>query len=246
MPRDGKSDVRAAENAPSAAMPQRDEDRSTSLVIFDCDGVLIDSEIIVCRLTGEEFTRLGFPMTTQQVIERFAGRPEHEMIEEVEAEWGQAVPPEFFTCLKRRIEEAYASELQIMPGVAELLDGLGISFCVASSSYPAKLRLGLKAVGLYERFTPNVVSASYVAYGKPAPDVFIYAAGWMQTPVTKCVVVEDSVPGVRAAVAAGMRVFGYSGGSHCPPGHDKRLLEAGAEEIFDSFSGMAPVLQGLY
>ena len=245
MPHDGHSPVSEGGSATPAASERKQPDRSIELIIFDCDGVLIDSEIIVCRLTSEEFTRLGFPVSTQHVIERFAGRPEHEMIEEVEAEWGQAVPPEFFTSLKRRVEEAYATELQIMPGIAELLEGLRADFCVASSSYPTKLRLGLETVGLYKRFAPNVVSASYIAHGKPAPDIFIYAAGWMQTTVTKCLVIEDSIPGVRAAVAAGMRVFGYTGGTHCPPGHEKRLLEAGAERVFGDFAAMDGVLQGI-
>lgn len=246
MPHDGHSPVSGnGLFTPAASEQKQPADRSIDLIIFDCDGVLIDSEIIVCRLTSEEFTRLGFPVSTQRVIERFAGRPEHEMIGEVEAEWGQLVPPEFSTSLRARVEEAYATELQIMPGIAELLEGLRTDFCVASSSYPAKLRLGLETVGLYKRFAPNVVSASYVAHGKPAPDVFIYAAGWMQASVTRCLVVEDSVPGVRAAVAAGMRVFGFAGGTHCSAGHEKRLLEAGAEQVFGDFASMDAALREL-
>ena len=92
-------------------------------------------------------------------------------------------------------------------------------------------RHGLEAAGLLSRVAPNLVSASWVARGKPAPDVFTYAAGWMRVPVRECVVVEDSVPGVTAARAAGMRAVGFAGGGHCPPGHAGRLLEAGAERV---------------
>jgi HAD superfamily hydrolase (TIGR01509 family) len=213
------------------------------LVVFDCDGVLIDSEIVVCRLTAEEFTRLGYRVGTEEVISRFAGRPEREMIADVEADWGRPVPEEFFARVRERMERAYATELRAMPGVADLLDRLRAPSCVASSAYPAKLRLGLAAVGLYDRFAPNVVSASTVARGKPAPDVFVYAAGWMRTPVADCLAVEDSVPGVRAARAAGMRALGFAGGRHCGPGHRERLLAAGAEHVmerFEEFDDLAP------
>lgn len=213
------------------------------LLVFDCDGVLIDSEIVVCRLTAEEFTRLGYRVSTEEVIARFAGRPEGEMIADVEADWGRPVPAEFFSRVKARVEQAYATELRIMPGIADLLDRLRVPACVASSAYPAKLRLGLEVVGLAHRFEPNIVSASLVARGKPAPDVFVYAAGWMRTPVADCLVIEDSIPGIRAARAAGMRAFGFTGGRHCGPGHRERLLEAGAEQVmgrFEELQGLAP------
>lgn len=208
---------------------------STHLIIFDCDGVLIDSEIVVCRIVGEELTDLGYPLSTEEVIHRFAGRPEREMVADIEADWGERIPPEFFACVKNRMKAAYASELRAMEGVAETLDGLPVPFCVASSSYPEKLRLGLQSVGLLERFEPHVISASVVAHGKPAPDVFIYAAGWMRTPVAQCLVIEDSTHGVHAARSAGMRVFGFTGGQHCGPGHGERLMEAGANLVFDNF-----------
>jgi HAD superfamily hydrolase (TIGR01509 family) len=205
---------------------------TTELVIFDCDGVLIDSEILVCRLVSEELTRAGYPITLEQVVARFAGRPEPEMIADIESDWGRAIPPEYFDRINARVQQAYATELQATPYVHEAVGSLRHPACVASSSKPEKLRRGLEAVGLYALFAPNVVSASSVARGKPAPDVFIYAAGWMRTSVAACVVVEDSIPGVRAARAAGMSVIGYAGGSHCPPGHAKALAQAGARSVF--------------
>jgi HAD superfamily hydrolase (TIGR01509 family) len=201
------------------------------LLIFDCDGVLIDSEMLVCSLVSEELTRLGYPITAEQVVERYAGRPEREILADIAERWGQPVPAAYRENVSARIHRAFTTELQAIPGVAAVLADVRMPVCVASSSAPAKLKLGLEFVGLYARFAPHVVSASYVAHGKPAPDVFIYAAGRMQTAVAQCLVIEDSVPGVCAARAAGMRVFGFTGGSHCLPGHAERLLAAGAERV---------------
>jgi HAD superfamily hydrolase (TIGR01509 family) len=203
----------------------------TELIIFDCDGVLIDSEMLVCTLVSEELTRLGYPITPEQVVERYAGRPEREILADIARDWGQAVPPAYKEATTRRIRQAFTSELQAIPGVAATLARIRIPICVASSSAPEKLKLGLSFVSLYEYFAPHVVSAAYVAHGKPAPDVFIYAAGSMRTPVDRCLVIEDSLPGVRAARAAGMQVFGFTGGSHCTPEHGARLLEAGAARV---------------
>jgi HAD superfamily hydrolase (TIGR01509 family) len=217
-------------------------DPSTSLIIFDCDGVLIDSEIVVCRLTSEELTRLGYGVTVEEVIDRFAGRPEREMIADIERDWGRPVPRAFFDRIRVRIDEAYASELRIMPEIAGVLGRIRIDICVASSSYPAKLALGLRSVGLYDRFAPNVISASFVTHGKPAPDVFIYAAGWMRKQVAQCLVIEDSVPGVRAAAGAGMRVIGFAGGTHCRPSLRGRLMDAGAECVITDFRELAALV----
>lgn len=201
-------------------------------IIFDCDGVLIDSEPLVCGIVAEELTTLGYAITTEQVIRRFAGRPEHEMRAEIEAEWRQPIPPLYRENVNMRTIAAYGSELKIMPGLVEALDRIVLPVCVASSSYPEKLRLGLKVVGLYPRFMPNVVSATLVAHGKPAPDVFLFAAGWMRVSPMRCLVVEDSVPGVIAARAAGIDVLGFTGGTHRDTDHAERLLAAGAMEVF--------------
>ncbi|HEX8322406.1 MAG TPA: HAD family hydrolase [Tepidisphaeraceae bacterium] len=215
------------------------------LIIFDCDGVLIDSEIVVCRLVSQEMTRLGYPMTVEEVIERYAGRPEGEMIADIEQNWGRRVPDEYFVHIRQQVAHAYATELRPMAGVADALARIQTPVCVASSSYPEKLKLGLETAGLLGRFGPNLISAAWVAHGKPAPDVFIYAAGWMRTPIEKCLVIEDSLPGTRAARSAGMRVFGFTGGTHCPPGHGDRLLDAGAARVFDTFDQLEALLNAV-
>ena len=115
---------------------------------------------------------------------------------------------------------------------------------MASSSFPAKLQLGLEAVGLDELFLPNVISGTLVAHGKPEPDVFLFAAGWMRTSPMRCMVVEDSVPGVRAAVRAGIPVVGFTGGTHCGPHHGALLLQAGAALTFSRMSELPALLLG--
>ena len=222
-----------------------------ALIIFDCDGVLVDSEILVCTAVSEELTKLGYPITPEQVVRRFAGRPEREILAEVRADWGQPVPEAYFTAMARRVEVAFSSELQAISGVAALLGRMRAPKVVASSSALPKLQKGLRFVGLYDFFapdhsSPDIVSAQMVAHGKPSPDVFIFAAGWMRVPVHECLVIEDSEPGVRAARAAGMRVLGFVGGSHCYHDHAERLLAAGAEHVLTHMSELEAVLPSAF
>ena len=219
---------------------------TTDLIIFDCDGVLIDSEIVVCRIAAEELTRLGYPITTEQVIERFAGRPDREMRAEIESDWGKPLPLNYKARIDQLVEQAYQHELRAIKGVVEVLDALEVPVCVASSSFPEKLRLGLEIAGLYHRFAPNIISATSVAYGKPEPDVFIYAAGWMKVPPAHCLVIEDSTAGVRAGKRAGMRVFGFAGGAHCGAGYGERLKEAGAELVFEEMEHLPSLVASAY
>ncbi|TWI52680.1 HAD superfamily hydrolase (TIGR01509 family) [Pseudomonas duriflava] len=214
-------------------------------LIFDCDGVLIDSEILVCRIAAEELTKLGYSITTEQVIQRFAGRPDYEMRAEIEQEWGQPIPAGYRDSVNQRTVESYATELKIMPGLLHALDQIKLPICVASSSFPEKLRLGLDTVGLYERFMPNVVSATLVARGKPEPDVFLFAAGWMKTSPLRSLVIEDSVAGVTAGIRAGMTVIGFAGGAHCDLAHGQRLLDAGASSVFCDMQELPSVIDAM-
>ncbi len=211
-------------------------------IIFDCDGVLIDSEIVVCRIAAEELTKLGYKISTEQVIDRFAGRPDHEMRADIEQDWGRPVPETYRDSVNSRTVQAYRTDLKIVPGVNDALDRIKLPIAVASSSFPEKLRLGLETVGLYERLMPNVISGTLVAQGKPEPDIFIFAAGWLKTSPKRCVVIEDSVPGTRSAKRAGMHVFGFTGGAHCTPDHAARLREAGAELTFADMKALPALL----
>jgi HAD superfamily hydrolase (TIGR01509 family) len=236
------SSPNASQNATrNAAAPQ-----PPTLLIFDCDGVLVDSELPVCTAVSEELTRLGYPITPEDVVRRFAGRPEWEMMIEIEREWGHTVPPDYFAAMKQRVDRLFATELEPIEGAREMLSAMQMPRCVASSSAPAKLQQGLQFVGLYDYFAPNIVSARLVARGKPAPDVFVFAAGWMHTPVTECLVLEDRQPRGRAAVAAGMRVWGFTGGSHCAPDHAECLLAAGAERVLSHMRELQEALPAAF
>ncbi|CAO4155434.1 6-phosphogluconate phosphatase [Methylorubrum extorquens] len=215
-------------------------------LIFDCDGVLIDSEILVCRLVSEELTALGLPLSVDDVILRFAGRPEREMMAELERDYGGPLPESFLAQTRSRTAECYATELKAVANVAEVLNHLCVPVCVASSSAPPKLRHGLTVTGLDVHFGENVISAASVARGKPAPDVFLYAAGWMRAAISDCVVIEDSVPGVTAARAAGIRTFGFTGGRHCPPDLGARLQAAGAEAVFADMRDLERLLPSTF
>ena len=235
-----------SQNGPQGGLPTTGAAPSPSLLIFDCDGVLVDSELPVCTAVSEELTRLGYSITPEDVVRRFAGRPEWEMMIEIEREWGHAVPADYFAAMKQRVDRLFRTELEPIDGAREMLTAMQMPRCVASSSAPAKLQQGLQFVGLYDFFAPNIVSARLVARGKPAPDVFVFAAGWMHTPVRECLVLEDSEPGVRAAHAAGMRVWGFTGGSHCGPDHAERLLAAGAERVLSHMRELPEALPAAF
>jgi HAD superfamily hydrolase (TIGR01509 family) len=206
------------------------------LVILDCDGVLIDSEIIACAVDAEMLTAAGYAISTAEIVSRFAGVPGAAMLAQIEAEMGRSLPVTLAGDIDRRVLELYRTDLQAMPGISGALERLGRPYCVASSSAPTKLALGLIEVGLYDLFYPNIFSARLVNRGKPAPDLFLHAAAAMDVVPSRCLVVEDSVAGVQAARAAGMTVVGFTGGSHCALGHADRLEENGVAFVVRSFA----------
>src|ERR1044072_1752578 len=182
------------------------------LVIFDCDGVLVDSERIAVRIDAIVLERLGWPMSEAEIIDRFMGRSEAYMTGEIERAIGRTLPAGWdgeFTPLYR---EALEAELEPVDGIVEALDRISIPPCVASSSPHERLRLTLGLTGLLPRFEGRIFSATDVAHGKPAPDLFLHAATTLGANPARCAVVEDSIYCVEAARAAGMRAFGYTGG----------------------------------
>jgi HAD superfamily hydrolase (TIGR01509 family) len=204
-----------------------------NLIIFDCDGVLVDSEIISCRAHAQTLTRHGYPITEEQVLERFLGRSMLHSMLEVEAEMGRQLPDDFRSQVYSEIFRLFANSLQATPHMAETLARIAEPVCVASSGPPEKISTSLNHVGLYGRFAPNIFSAMQVRHGKPAPDLFLFAAEQMGVAPARCLVIEDSLAGIEGARAAGMTVLGFHGGSHCGPGYGDRLLAAGATGVFD-------------
>ena len=184
------------------------------LVIFDCDGVLVDSERIAVSIDVEVLAYFGIRMSASEVVERFVGRSESVMRQAVEDQLGRSLPDDWNQRFRSRYEEAYESDLVPVEGILEALDRIQSRCltCVASSSEPDSLRHKLTLTGLLGRFNGSVFSADEVMNGKPAPDVFLYAADRMGVAPARCAVVEDSPYGVQAAHAAGMEAFGYAGG----------------------------------
>ena len=203
------------------------------LIIFDCDGVLVDSEVISCRAHAQTLTRHGYPITADEVLERFLGRSMRQATLEVEAELGRRLPDDFSSQTYTEIFRLFATSLEATPHIAEALEEIALPVCVASSGPPEKISASLNRVGLYDRFAPHIFSAVQVRHGKPAPDLFLFAAEQMQTAPARCLVIEDSIAGIEGAIAAGMPVLGFHGGSHCREGDGRKLQAAGAAAIFD-------------
>jgi HAD superfamily hydrolase (TIGR01509 family) len=215
------------------------------LVIFDCDGVLIDSELLSVRADAASFSEVGIAITAEEVSERYSGLSHSEMLADVAARYGRSLPPDFRERHRHRLRKILEAELVATAGVEAVLDALSCPVCVASSSSPERLYHALSLVGLYDHFAPNVFSARMVARGKPAPDLFLYAAAELGAAPQRCLVVEDSLDGIEAARTAGMTAIGFCGGSHCRPGHDQRLKACGAALVVADMAGLARAIRRL-
>jgi len=214
------------------------------LAIFDCDGVLIDSEHLAARADVACLAEDGIALTEAEILDTYVGISVAEMVADLERRFGRRVQGDSSARHNARLRLIFDAELKAMPGIAAVIDGWTGAYCVASSSTPARLRHALGLVELYDRFAPHIFSAVQVERGKPAPDLFLYAAARMGVEPRACTVIEDSPAGVEAAVAAGMRVIGFTGGSHCGAGHAARLIERGAVQVIDDMARLLPLLHG--
>lgn len=212
-----------------------------SAVIFDCDGVLVDSETLAVRGERQALQTFGLHYEPPEYVRRFVGLHDDAFFEQLRADHlethGRAAPAHFERdILEGRRKEKHA--LTIIDGADRALAAADARLgkkAVASSSRAHFLKDKLERVGLYALAEPHVYSADLVENGKPAPDIFLYTAAKLDARPEQCVVLEDSENGVRAGVAAGMRVWGFVGGGHCYDGHDERLMAAGAERVFAHF-----------
>jgi HAD superfamily hydrolase (TIGR01509 family) len=215
------------------------------LVIFDCDGVLIDSELLTIRVEVALLAELGIAITADEIIDRYCGISMTAMVADLEARFGCTLGDEFHASHASRFAAICETDLQAMAGVEAVLDGIPGKTCIASSSSPERLSHTLGLVKLHQRFDPHIFSATMVARGKPAPDLFLYAAERMAAHPACCVVIEDSLPGVTAAVAAGMTAVGFVGGGHCSAGRGDQLRSAGAAVVIDRMPELLPTLARL-
>lgn len=210
----------------------RNSPAAIDLLIFDCDGVLVDSEVIACDAVAAALAAIGHALSAERVGERFVGMSNKDMYAALERERGAPLPASFDAEMNRLAAERFARELRPMAGLEGALARLAPRKCVASSSTPAMLAQKLDWAGLSPWFDGAVFSTALVARGKPAPDIFFYAAERMGVAPAQALVIEDSAPGIAAAKAAGMTVFGFTGGSHCRAGHGDRLAASGADLVF--------------
>lgn len=183
-----------------------------SLIIFDCDGVLVDSEAIASKVFAEHLTQAGHAYTPEECLMRFAGLSLDSCRAMVEAESGRLLPENFFLHLQRETFARFSEALQPVPGVVDVLEFLREHewpCCVASSGSHEKMAMTLEKTGLLKYFGNRIFSASDVLRGKPAPDLFLHAARSQGCPPARCIVIEDSVPGVLAGIAAGMQVCAF-------------------------------------
>lgn len=206
------------------------------LIIFDCDGVLVDSELLSCRCLSEALAGFGLALSEAQALELFLGRST-KAIEQHYRGLGQSLPDRFLPGLKSRVLETFAASLEPIPGVGAVISGLTVPVCVASSSDIDRVWLSLDVTGLRAHFGDRIYTAQMVERGKPAPDLFLYAAEKMGTQPGRTLVIEDSVSGVQAGKAAGMTVWGFVGGSHYRARDGRAILSAaGADRVFAHMS----------
>jgi HAD superfamily hydrolase (TIGR01509 family) len=202
------------------------------LIIFDCDGVLVDSEVLSCRCLSKVLAGYGIDLGPDQALDLFLGRSVSAVVEHYQV-LGRSIPEQFSTELSAGVRAVFTSALRPIEGVYALLEGLRIPHCVASSSDIDRVSLSLSLTGLAPHFDNRLYTSQMVERGKPAPDLFLYAAERMQADPRRTLVIEDSVSGVSAAKAAGMTVWGFVGGSHYQSRDGKAILrEAGADRTF--------------
>ena len=202
------------------------------LIIFDCDGVLVDSEVLSCRCLSEILAGYGIDLGLDQALDLFLGRSMTAVVEHYEA-LGRSIPEQFSTDLRAGVRAAFRSALCPIEGVNTLLERLQIPHCVASSSDVDRVSYSLSLTGLAAHFDSRLYTSQMVERGKPAPDLFLYAAERMQADPRRTLVIEDSISGVEAAKAAGMTAWGFVGGSHYQSRDGKAILhQAGADRVF--------------
>jgi len=212
-------------------------------VIFDCDGVLVDSEILAVEVELALLAEAGLDYDGSDFKARFLGMHDVAFMEALDADsrsrLGRPLRPDFMEVVHRDRSAAVRARLKPVAGAFEAVTAFRGARAVASSSRAHFLRHKLELAGLWELFDPHAYSADLVAHGKPVPDIFLHAAEAIGIAPERCLVIEDSPNGVRAGVAAGMTVWGFTGGAHCDPGHDHGLVAAGAVRCFANWLSVA-------
>jgi HAD superfamily hydrolase (TIGR01509 family) len=216
-----------------------------TLLIFDCDGVLVDSEVLAHETLVEMLTALGVPMTLEEALGTFAGGSLKDTMALIEQRLGCPVPNDVGEFYRGRLLARLRAVLKPVAGAEEAIAALPYSRCAASSSSPDRLYLALEVTGLAAIFGPHVFSATQVEHGKPAPDLFLFAARRMGAEPAHCIVIEDSARGVEAGRAAGMKVIGFAGASHTTGALARRLSDAGAHRVIHAMRELPACVEEL-
>ena len=215
------------------------------LIIFDCDGVVVDSEILSCGCLLTLLHQYGIEVDLAEVYQRFLGRNFQTVADQYTVWRNEPVPDDFRAKWEAAIRLSFTASLHAMPEIADLLAGLKVPFCIASSSDLDRVTLSLSLAKLDDFFDGRVFTSQMVKRGKPAPDLFLHAAAAMGVAPDRALVIEDSVSGVAAGKAAGMTVWGFVGGSHYAGREGRQLLESsGAVQVFDKMSDLRRSLIG--
>ena len=216
------------------------------LVIFDCDGVLVDSEPLSMRVLLGTIAEAGAVIDAAQGYEIFLGKSLASVTEILRTDYGVDLGNHALDRMHERLYALFRRELRPLPGVAEVLAAMAVPFCVASSSQLERIRLSLDVTGLRPHFGDHIFSASMVAHGKPAPDLFLHAAREMRVEPDRCIVIEDSPAGVDAAKRAQMRVFAYTGGSHAQSASHRSLITSlGPTLVFEHMSELPELMRDM-
>ncbi|GAA5619874.1 MULTISPECIES: HAD family hydrolase [Brucella] len=214
------------------------------LVIFDCDGVLVDSEIISCGAVADVLSRHGVPTDLNYALRTFLGRPASAVTDAFTEQTNKPLPDTFVSSWREYLFTRFEQELVAVDGILSAIEAIPLPRCVASSSDEERLQISLGRTGLLPLFEGNIFSTTMVRHGKPAPDLFLYAARQMDVSAPRCVVVEDSPSGVKAAKAAGMTAVGFTGGSHYSVlDNTETLLNAGADHILKRAADLPSLLR---
>ncbi|MDS7595339.1 HAD family hydrolase [Agrobacterium tumefaciens] len=220
-------------------------DGNEPLLIFDCDGVLVDSEPVSIAVLLDMLSHLGVEMGEEEAYNRFLGRSVSSMTTTLFEDYGVETDIDFLDHMRVTLFERFRTELKPIPGIFETLDRLSQPRCVASSSQPERIRYSLGLTGLLDRLEPHIFSATMVKNGKPAPDLFLHAAREMEISPERCIVIEDSPAGIAAAKAAGMTVFAFTGGSHARfPAFREKIAGLGADAVFDAMPDLVQLVGG--
>jgi HAD superfamily hydrolase (TIGR01509 family) len=217
------------------------------LILFDCDGVLVDSEIIAARVESQLLTEAGYPISVEEMGERFAGMTWKNILLSIEKEADIPLSASLLDKSEKLLDARLERDVKIIDGVKFALARLTTQRCICSNSSSARLDMMLTKVGLKPYFAPHIYSAKDLGPDrvKPKPDIFLHGAQQFGVDPSRCLVVEDSTHGVHAARAAGMRVVGFTGASHTYPSHADRLTDAGAETVISRMQDLPAVVAAL-